>query len=135
MFSLHISQLLPINLDTINIEFNMEQLAERRNKQRFGINEEVFDQKSGGSIGYTADLNAHGMMLVGRKEFSVGEEVRISLDIPNGNDKKIRTSLKAQCRWCEPHLDTPFYNSGFHFVYATQFDVEYIQTLFLELTK
>ena len=112
----------------------MEQLAERRHKDRLAINEEVFDQKSGKSIGFTADLNAHGMMLVGKKEFPVGEEVRISLDIPNGKDKKTRTSLKAQCRWCEPHLETPFYNSGFRFVYATQFDVEYIQTLFMGLS-
>ena len=113
----------------------MEQLAERRHKERLAINEEVFDQKSGKSIGYTADLNAHGMMLVGKNEFPVGEEVRISLDIPNGKDKKIRTSLKAQCRWCEPHLDTSFYNSGFRFVYTTRFDVEYIQTLFFGLIK
>ncbi len=113
----------------------MEQLAERRHGQRHAIIEEVFDQKSGKIIGHTADLNAHGMMLVGKTTFNVGEEIRISLEIPNGKDKKTRTSLAAQCRWCEPHFDTPFHNSGFRFVYKTRFDVEYIETLFFGLTK
>jgi len=113
----------------------MEQLAERRNGQRLSIVEEVFDQKTGDSLGHTADLNAYGMMLVGSKKFTLGEELRISLDVPNGINKKIRTSLAAQCRWSELHLDTPFYNSGFRFVYVTQFDVEYIQTLFFGLSE
>jgi len=73
------------------------------------------------------------MMLVGEKQFNVSEEIRISLDVPNGKDKKTRTSLSAQCRWSEHHLDTPFYNSGFRFIYATRFDVEYIETLFFGL--
>lgn len=126
---------MPINLDTVDVGFNMEQLAERRNGRRIAINEEVFDQKSGKSIGHTADLNAHGMMLVGTKKFHIGEETRISLDIPNGKDKKTRTSLVAKCRWSELHLDTPFYNSGFRFIYATKFDVEYIETFFFGLTE
>lgn len=113
----------------------MEQLAERRNGRRLTIIEEVFDQKSGKSIGHTADLNAYGMMLVGATQFKAGEEIRISLDIPNGNHKKTRTSLTAQCRWSDKHMETPFYNSGFRFVYATQYDVEYIQTFFYGLTK
>jgi PilZ domain-containing protein len=112
----------------------MEQLAERRNGPRLAINEEVFDQKTGKSIGHTADLNAHGMMLVGEKKFDIGQTTRISLDIPNGKHKKTRTSLAAQCRWSEPHMDTPFFNSGFRFVYATKFDVEYIETFFFGLT-
>ncbi len=126
---------MPIKLCTVIIGFNMEQLAERRNGPRLAINEEVFDQKTGKSIGYTADLNAHGMMLVGKKLFNAGEEIRISLDVPNGKDKKTRTSLAVQCRWSEPHMETPFYNSGFRFVYATKFDAEYIETLFFGLTK
>lgn len=113
----------------------MEQVAERRNGTRLEIIEEVFDQKTKESLGHTADLNAHGMMLVGRKKFNIGEETRISLDIPNGNHKKTRTSLTAQCRWSETFLDTPFYNSGFRFVYATQFDVEYIETFFFGLSE
>ncbi len=113
----------------------MEQLADRRNGRRLPINEEVFDQKTGVSIGHTADLNAYGMMLVGTTQFETGKEVRVSIDIANGNSKKTRTSLTAQCRWSEPHLDTPFFNSGFRFVYSTKFDVEYIETLFFGLSK
>lgn len=111
----------------------MEKVAERRRVERHAIVEEVFNQKDGKSIGHTADLNAHGMMLVGKEEFAVGDEIRISLDIPNGNDKKTRTSLAAQCRWCEPHMGTPFFNSGFRFKYATKLDINYIQTLFMGL--
>ena len=84
------------------------QHKDRRNGKRLAINEEVFDQKSGKSIGHTADLNANEMMLVGSKEFIPGEKTRISLDIPNANHKKTRTSLLAQCRWSEPHLNTLF---------------------------
>jgi hypothetical protein len=113
----------------------MEQLAERRNGRRLSIIEEVFDQKTGKSLGHTADLNAYGMMLVGGTKFDIGSETRISLDIPNGNSEKIRTSLTAQCRWSELHMNTPFYNSGFRFVYATKFDVEYIETFFYGLIE
>ncbi len=113
----------------------MEQLAERRNKTRLAIVEEVFEQNSGRSLGHTADLNAYGMMLIGKSDFPIGEKIRISLEIPNGLNSKIRTSLTAQCRWCEPHLDTPFYNSGFRFIYSTDFDIEYIETLFFTLSN
>ena len=87
--------------------------------------------KSGKSIGHTADLNAHGMMLVGKIAFNAGEETRTCLDIHNGKNRKIRTSLLAQCRWCVPHIATPFFNSGFLFIYATQYNVEYIETIFM----
>jgi len=113
----------------------MEQLADRRNGRRLSIIEEVFDQKTGKSIGHTADLNAYGMMLVGSTKFDLGQEIRISLEIPNGLEKKTRTSLTAQCRWSEPHMNTPFFNTGFRFVYATKFDIEYIETLFFGLTE
>lgn len=126
---------MPIQINTANEEILMEQLAERRNERRLSIVEEVFDQKSGESIGHTADLNAHGMMLVGSTQFEINEEIRISLDIPNGRDKKTRTCLAAQCRWSEPHMETPFFNTGFRFVYATKFDVEYIETFFFGLTE
>jgi len=112
-----------------------QQQVERRNGPRLAINEEVFDQKTGESIGHTADLNAHGMMLVGATKFVIGEKTRITLEIPNGNHNKTKTSLSAQCRWSEPHLDTPFYNTGFRFVYATKYDIEYIETFFFGLTE
>lgn len=119
----------------MQIGLDMEQkLAERRHEPRLAIIEEVYEQHSGESLGHTADLNAHGMMLIGKNNFSVGEKIRISLEIPNGLHNKIRTSLTAQCRWCEPHPNTPFYNSGFRFIYTTQFDIEYIETLFFALT-
>lgn len=127
--------MLPITLNTLNFGFNMEQLAERRIVRRLLINAEVFDQKTGETIGHTADLNAYGMMLISARQFNVGEEIRISLDIPNGNDNKTRTSLTAQCRWSEPHMNTPFYNSGFRFIYTTKFDIEYIETLFFGLSE
>jgi hypothetical protein len=113
----------------------MEQAAERRKIHRYSINEEVFDQQTGLSIGHTADLNAYGMMLVGARKFELGQEIRISLIIPNGNSEKTITSLTAQCRWSERHMNTPFYNTGFRFVYATKFDIEYIETLFFGLTE
>lgn len=112
-----------------------EKQAERRNVKRLTIHEEVYDQKTNKSLGYTADLNAYGMMLVSVDKFNIGEEIRISIDIPNGKKEKFRTSLTAQCRWSEPHLDTPLYNSGFHFVYITKFDIEYIETLFFGYQK
>ncbi len=113
----------------------MEQVAERRNRPRLSIVEEVFEQDSGRSLGHTGDLNAYGMMLIGKTDFPIGEKTRVSLDIPNGLDNKIRISLTAQCRWSEPHLDTPFYNSGFRFIYNTEFDIEYIETLFFALSN
>ena len=113
----------------------MEQLADRRNRPRLAIVEEVFEHNSGQSLGHTADLNAYGMMLIGKSDFPVGEETRISLEIPNGLNSKIRTSLTAQCRWSEPHLNTPLYNSGFRFIYITEFDIEYIETLFFTLSN
>ena len=117
----------------------MEQLAEkqaeRRHIRRVSIHEEVYDQKTGKSLGHTADLNAYGMMLVSVNKFNIGEETRISIDIPNGKNNKIKASLTAQCRWSEKHLNTRFYNSGFRFIYSTDFDVEYIETLFFALVK
>ena len=113
----------------------MEQTAERRREPRLAINAEVFAQTSGDSLGHTADMNAQGMMLVGKHEFSIGEEIRISIDVPNGKSEQFRTSLTAQCRWCEQHPGTSFKNSGFKFIYPSPFDSEYIETLLLAMHK
>ena len=113
----------------------MEQPAERRREPRLPIVTEVYEQKTCNSLGHTADINAQGMMLVAKGQFNIGEEKRVSMDIPNGKKKPIRTSLTAQCRWCEPHLDTPFNNCGFKFIYPSPYDGEYIETLFMGLTK
>ena len=78
----------------------MEQLAERRNRPRLAIVEEVFEQNPARSLGHTADLNAYGMMLIRNSVFPIGEKTRISLEIPNRLNSKIRISLTAQCRWC-----------------------------------
>jgi len=117
------------------MEQHAKKQPERRNDKRLSIHEEVFDQKTGKSLGHTADLNAYGMMLVGVEKFDIGTQTRVSIDIPNGKNNKIRTSLTAECRWSEQHLSTPFFNSGFRFIYATEFDVEYIETLFFGLMK
>ena len=101
---------------------------ERRHNKRITINEEVFDQTSGESLGYTGDINANGMMLIGTTAFEIGKEIRIRINIPDGKKETNRVSLTAQCRWCEPHLDTDFFNSGFQFKYLN-FDIEYINTL------
>jgi hypothetical protein len=113
----------------------MQQTAERRDKPRLAIIEEVFDQNTGESIGHTADLNAYGMMMIGGKTFNIGEETRIFIYIPINKRKNIKTSLTAQCRWSEQHLNTPFFNSGFKFIYTNEFDIEYIETLFYGLTE
>lgn len=112
-----------------------EKQAERRKIIRFSINEEVYDQKTGKSLGYTADLNAYGMMLVSTDQCKTGEETRISINIPDGKNKKIKTFLTAQCRWSERHLNTAFFNSGFRFIYSSNFDIEFIETLFFGLIE
>lgn len=106
---------------------------ERRREKRLAINEEVFEQASGKSIGYTGDLNANGMMLIGSTQFEIGEKTNINLNIPDGKTKKKRISLTAQCQWSEPHCDTPFYNSGFKFIYNNLYDVEFIETIIFAL--
>lgn len=108
----------------------MEQVAERRFLERLQITQEVFDQKTKKSLGFTADLNAYGMMLISKESFPVGESLRISLDIPTGKKGKIRTSLTAECRWSDPFKGSELHNSGFRFIYPTRFDIEYIETLF-----
>ena len=113
----------------------MEQPAERRHRERLQIVQEVFDQRTGESLGHTANLNAYGMMLISINEFPLEETVRISLNIPTGKNKKIKTSLTAECRWSERMKGTELFNSGFKFIYPGRFDIEYIETLFYELSK
>ena len=108
----------------------MEDPAERRHRERLQIVQEVFNQKTGISLGHTADLNAYGMMLISKTSFPVGETLRVSLDIPTGKKGSIRTSLSAECRWSDPFKGTELHNSGFRFIYPTRFDIEYIETLF-----
>ena len=113
----------------------MEKLAERRRQERFQIVQEVFDQKTGESLGHTADLNAYGMMLISKNKFTVTDSRRISFNIPLKKNKDMKTCLTAECRWCEQMKGTELYNSGFRFIYPTRFDAEYIETLFYGLTN
>ena len=114
----------------------MEQLAERRNKTRLAIVEEVFEQNSGRSLGHTADLNAYGMMLIGKSDFPIGEKIRISLEIPNRIKQQDKNLANRTMQVVRTSLEThPFITLGFRFIYSTDFDIEYIETLFFTLSN
>jgi Tfp pilus assembly protein PilZ len=93
-------------------------MQERRKEQRKTLMAytQVFDLYGGYLLGYLADLNLHGAMVIGDK--SVAEDTEFTLaielpDLPNINTSRI--TLPARVAWCQPDISPEFFNVGFEF--------------------
>ena len=74
----------------------------------------VFDLKTGEMIGYMADLNRQGMMVISEEPIPTEQILKVRLDLP---EFYLRPHLVMDARsvWCKTDVNPRFYNTGFEF--------------------
>lgn len=102
-------------------------MHERRIKERLDVNLQVIELETNNVLGFTENINSRGMMLMSVKRFSVGETIRILLEIPKDGEEVVQLSLTAKCQWCD-QVNPSLYNIGIQFIFQNPYVENYIQT-------
>ena len=93
-------------------------MQERRKEQRkiLMAYTQVFDLYGGYLLGYLADLNLHGAMVIGNKPIPENVEFTIAIELPDlPNINSSRITVPVRVAWCQPDISPEFYNVGFEF--------------------
>ncbi|NPV56824.1 MAG: PilZ domain-containing protein [Anaerolineae bacterium] len=82
----------------------------------------VFDLKSGEMLGYMADLNRLGMMVISEEVIPAEQVLKVRLDLP---EFYLRPHLVIEARsvWCKTDVNPRFYNTGFEFSPSSEEDL------------
>ncbi len=92
-------------------------MEEKRKLPRIylAIYSRVFDRGTGRVLGYLADLNHLGAMIISDDKMEEGLNVHLRLDLPDPIFNVDHINLEARVAWCKPDIDPSFYNVGFEF--------------------
>ena len=81
---------------------------------------QVFDLSKGKLIGYLGDLNLIGAMVIGDESLKVGEELTISIQLPElPKINATRLAVPVRVVWCHQDLSPEYYNIGVEFELIT----------------
>jgi Tfp pilus assembly protein PilZ len=77
---------------------------------------QVFDLYSGALLGYLADLNTLGAMIISEKPLMVNTELTLQIEVPEiqGVSAK-RLSIPARVAWTRPDVSPEYHTVGFEF--------------------
>lgn len=93
-------------------------MQERRKEQRKTLMAytQVFDLYGGHLLGYLADLNLRGAMVIGNKPVSDRTEFTLAIELPDlPKIDSTRITLPVRVVWCQPDISPEFFNVGFEF--------------------
>ena len=92
-------------------------MEERRKLKRIYLMfySRVFDLKTGEMLGYMADLNRLGMMVISEEAIAAGDVHKVRLDLPEFYLHP-HLVLEARSVWCRTDVNPRFYNTGFEFL-------------------
>ena len=109
----------------------MKGILNKRKAKRSIIRIKVFDTGNDDLIGTTIDLNATGMLLVGPREFQLGDEVSVRLE--HTYDPRKNIVIPAKLVWHMTSVKAGMFNSGFYFSNTTPEQTRFIEALIEEL--
>lgn len=77
---------------------------------------QVFDLYTGDLLGYLADLNTLGAMIISNKSLPVNREITLQIEVPEIKGINIkRLSIPARVAWTRPDVSPEYYTVGFEF--------------------
>jgi Tfp pilus assembly protein PilZ len=77
---------------------------------------QVFDLYSGALLGYLADLNTQGAMIISEKPLAVNTELTLQIEVPEINGVSVkRLIIPARVAWSRPDVSPQYYTIGFEF--------------------
>lgn len=96
-------------------------MQERRKLPRvyLAMYSRVFDRGTGRVLGYLADLNHIGAMVISDDAIPEGQHLHLRLDLPDPIFEQTHVDFEARVAWCKPDLDPAFQNLGFEFFDVT----------------
>ena len=90
----------------------------------------VFNRKTGKLIGYLGDINAKGIMIISEYPLEVDIDHLLRMDLPADIYSQAVLNLQARSVWCQPDIDTNFYNTGFQLSDIPKDDIAIIGQIF-----
>ncbi|HEY2980454.1 MAG TPA: PilZ domain-containing protein [Anaerolineales bacterium] len=107
-------------------------MAENRKQPRRSLMSysQVVDLYGAQRIGYLADINLLGAMVIGDKSMAVDNALTLQIEVPDLSgvtDKHL--TLPARVVWCQPDLSPEFFNIGFEFKVVLPAQKKVIQAL------
>ncbi len=93
----------------------------------------LFDADSGQPVGDLHDITPEGIMIVGSRAFSPGEEFRLRLNLPREMFRIHEFEFSARCIWCRYDETASNFRMGFSVVNAESTELETIVNLITEL--
>jgi hypothetical protein len=73
----------------------------------------VYERDSEDLLGHLGDLTPEGAMIISDHPIATGENLKLSLEIPEHLLGRNRLNLEVNSVWCKPDLDPHYYNTGF----------------------
>jgi len=93
-------------------------MEERRKQPRKDLMSysQVFDVRQGYLIGYLADINELGAMVISDSKLTEGDQLEISVQLPEMEKISDKTLLfSVRVAWCKQDLSPEYHNVGFEF--------------------
>ena len=109
-------------------------LEDKRKLKRFILYLNVIEKTSGKLLGYTGDINQHGLMLVSKYEIPLIMDIPILVQVPGEEGVKSEISLVINGIWNQVNMNPHFYNTGCRIVEPSPKVTEAIKQLIDDLT-
>ncbi len=77
---------------------------------------QVFDLYGGRLLGYLADINLLGTMVIGQKPIEEDTSLTLQIEVPELESVSVkRLTVPARAVWCQEDLSPEYFNIGFEF--------------------
>lgn len=91
---------------------------------------QVFDLYGGSLLGYLADMNLLGAMVIGQKGVEVESAITLQIEVPELDGIAVkRLAIPARAVWCQPDLSPEYFNIGFEFKEVNEEQKKVIQAI------
>lgn len=107
-------------------------MQERRKQERKSLMSytQVYDLYGGILIGYLADLNLLGAMVISEREIAQSTELTLAIELPElPGVTALRITIPARVAWLQPDLSPQYFNLGFEFLEVSDFQAKIIQAI------
>jgi len=76
---------------------------------------EISNLDTGKAIGHLADISSGGLMILGDSQLSVGEQLKLRIELPRSVGPLNFADVTVEVRWSQPDLDPGSFVSGLEF--------------------
>ena len=108
------------------------EMQERRKQPRRNLisYSQVFDLSEGRLLGYLADLNLLGAMVIADQAMEIDSKLIISIQLPELPTISVpRMALPARIAWCHKDLSPEYFNIGLQFSLVTDRQKDIIEAV------